>query len=306
MRIGLDNVDPYSITGPNTFGARLAKGFVRLEHEVAWLGIDASCEDCDVVLTFIQPTRRYPSGTKVVQRLDGIWFSPKDFEARNAAIKDLYLSCDRVVWQSHFDKGMTNRWWGERPGTVIHNGIATPSGSKLFPLAKKGKKFACVASWHRQKRLKENIDMFLHIAGNDPEAYLYVVGAPDCYINHPQVGFLGPRGSQDVAEVLYHSDWLIHLAWLDHCPNAVVEALAWGCGVIASNSGGTWELLDPEHDVIINETGRYDFELTEYDNPPPIDVTQVKALPSGVRPNFRAPDILDVARSYIRTFEEIV
>jgi glycosyltransferase involved in cell wall biosynthesis len=39
------------------------------------------------------------------------------------------------------------------------------------------------------------------------------------------------------------ADWMIHLAWADHCPNVVVEALSQGTPIICGEVGGTKEMI---------------------------------------------------------------
>ena len=46
------------------------------------------------------------------------------------------------------------------------------------------------------------------------------------------------------------ADAMIHLAWLDWCPNTVVEALSCGTPVLCSHNGGTKELVKNEGVVI--------------------------------------------------------
>jgi glycosyltransferase involved in cell wall biosynthesis len=71
---------------------------------------------------------------------------------------------------------------------------------------------------------------------------------------------------------------MIHLAWLDHCPNTVVEALSQGTPIICSEQGGTKELVK-EFGVILKESKSYNYELTNYDNPPPMNYANLKRLP---------------------------
>ena len=48
------------------------------------------------------------------------------------------------------------------------------------------------------------------------------------------------------------SKYFLHLAWLDHCPNVVVDAMACGCTVICSSAGGTKEIAG-DNAIIIEE-----------------------------------------------------
>ena len=73
------------------------------------------------------------------------------------------------------------------------------------------------------------------------------------------------------------SDAMIHLAWLDHCPNVVVEAVSQGCPVICTDSGGTKEIIG-EGGLVIPETRQYNYELTNYDDPYSLDLSLLKKV----------------------------
>ena len=68
------------------------------------------------------------------------------------------------------------------------------------------------------------------------------------------------------------ADAMIHMAWLDHCPNVVVEAISQDCPVICTDSGGTKELVG-SGGLVVPETTQYNFELTDYDDPYAIDLS---------------------------------
>ena len=68
---------------------------------------------------------------------------------------------------------------------------------------------------------------------------------------------------------------MVHLAWLDWCPNTVVEGLASGLPVLCSHNGGTKELvkgdgiiLELEEDYILGS------ELDLY-SPPQVDISSI-------------------------------
>ena len=68
------------------------------------------------------------------------------------------------------------------------------------------------------------------------------------------------------------SDFMIHLAWLDHCPNVVVEALMSSCPVICTNSGGTKELV--KNNGIILDDSIWDWEPHNLYDPPKLDMNK--------------------------------
>lgn len=308
MKVHLDNVNLGSNSGPNTFAQRLFKELVNRNVTVVDSGKDA-----DVSLVFIEPSGK-PLAKKVVQRLDGIWFKPNEFEAKNVQIKNLYQRADAVVWQSEFDFGMTTRWWGHpRHGQIIHNGISSErqnATSEALLHIRKCHQHVFVASsnWHPQKRLRSNIELFFHLRKTScPDSCLIVMGAnPDCWVPSPQVMYTGALSHQDCLAVFSVADWMFHLAWLDHCPNVVIEALSVGVPVVCSDSGGTKELVGG-HGLVLKERQEYGYELADYDTPPSIDVTQLETLPekSSLGPHIDI-NMSTVAQKYIELFRSIL
>lgn len=312
MKILLDNVDTSSSSGPNTFGKRLAKQFIRDGHELV--------NDCqqDASLVFIEQrgsiTRR-----PIVQRLDGIWFHPEQYHTHNIGIKHLYDRADKVIWQTEFDRAMITHHWGERDGLVIANGIdldAIPNidailaspGSPLFDAACKlndlrsrcDRLFVCASNWHGQKRLKKNIELFKRVCSNDDR--LIVLGKnPDHVIDDLQVMYLGSLTHELCLLIYTIADWMIHLAWLDHCPNVVVEALACGCPVICTDSGGTHEVVR-KNGIVLNEDRQYNYELTDYDEPYELDLGGF-VLPNRLTVDAAHLDIRNVAHAYVKAME---
>ena len=280
MKIHLDNVNLNSNSGPNSFAKRLSKGLIESGHEVELY--DGRSSDISVV--FIEPSGR-PLAKKVVQRLDGIWFSPEEFETKNSNIKNLYQNSDGVIWQSEFDKEMVTKWWGNHQnGVIIRNGIdLNPVKKFTIPALEQIRNqyemvFVCSANWHPQKRLLENINLYKHLRKFYKSAALIVMGSNPVQVADNHIFYTGPQPHEVCLEVFSCSNWMIHLAWLDHCPNTVVEALSQGTPVICSEQGGTKELVK-EFGVILKESKSYNYELTNYDNPPPMNYANLKRLP---------------------------
>ncbi len=276
MHIHFDNCNFSSRTGPNTFGARLATVLAERGHEIVGYN-----DHHDAVLVFIEPTRQWKRDVRVVQRLDGIWFKPEQFETHNRLIKWAYDNCDAVVWQSKFDQTMTYHHWGHREGKVIGNGIDADkvklSNARLRTIRRENEKvFVCSANWHRQKRLKENIEAYDILSKGVEKSCLIVMGSnPDYVIERSDIIYTGNIKHSLCLEIYAMSDAMIHLAWLDHCPNVVVEAISQKCPVICTDSGGTKEIVE-NSGLVIPEIQPYNFELTDYDDPYPIDLSMLE------------------------------
>lgn len=310
MNIHFDNVNLSSKTGPCTFAKRLAEQFFMLGHQVSLDSFNA-----DVSLVFIEPSGQ-KLANKIVQRLDGIWFKPNEFEVKNKQIKSLYKIADAVIWQSDFDKNMSTKWWGlPKTGNVINNGINTTPIEKvtipsLLDIRSNYEKiFVCSANWHPQKRLKDNLRLFDHIRKNQfSNSCMIVLGSnPDVVVSDPHVFYTGSQSHDTCLQVYSVADWMFHLAWADHCPNVVIEALSQGTPIICSSVGGTKEIVK-NYGIILNEK-EYNYELSDYDNPPEIDISIIGKLPSrhdlkfeGIKESI---DINNIAKKYLQVLESV-
>lgn len=309
MIIHFDNANFSSRSGPNTFAGRLAREFMARGHDVSEVGSHA-----DVSVVLIEPSGQSKGyGKKIVQRLDGIWFKPSEFHTKNRNIKALYDHADAVVWQSDFDRRMALKWFGApKHGQVIHNGIdlARVEQVTIPELARIRSSyetiFVCSSNWHPQKRLRDNLRLFDHLRkAQFPNSCLFVMGAnPDAMTTDPNVFYTGSQPPEVYLQVFAVANWMLHLAWADHCPNVVVESLCQGTPVACSSVGGTREIVGSFGHVIDDQP--YDFELADYDNPPAIDVSGVR-LPDKVSLGPHADiDIKNVAGRYLSLFEELL
>ena len=305
MKLHFSNVDFSSSSGPNTFAKRLADELTLRGYQI----VDKDAR-YDIFLCFIEPGSMPRKNAKIIHRLDGIWFKPDQFETHNKGIKWAYNNADHVIWQSQFDKEMTVKHWSKpKKGSVIHNGIKTHEfnilNQDIIKIKNKFDRiFTCSASWHRQKRLKENILLYKQIR-NDNDA-LFVLGKnPDYIVNESNVFYLGHLPHNICLQFYHISDWFIHLAWLDHCPNVVIEALSQNCPVICTESGGTKEVVG-SNGIVIPETTPYNFELADYDNPYHLSLPQFRSNDF----IFDKNDVLfnlgieKVANKYIEVFNE--
>jgi glycosyltransferase involved in cell wall biosynthesis len=314
MKAHFDNVNMRAGTGPNTFANRLAKKLFELGHEVVFEAQDAAAS-----LVFIEPSGA-PLARKIIQRLDGIWFKPEDFQTKNVPIRLLYNRADAVVFQSQFDFAFIEKWWGDpahklnRPHHIIGNGVdVRPVTELTIPKlaemrAAYDQIYVCSSNWHAQKRLEANVRLFNHLRTKHPNSCLIIMGNhPDYRATGPHVFYTGPVGPETYLQIYSAANWMLHLAWADHCPNVVVEALSQGTPVVCSEVGGTKELVGG-YGVVLKEQP-YNYELYDYDNPPPIDVEQVDDLPTRQQLNYagiaEAIDINTVAKQYVQLFEEV-
>jgi glycosyltransferase involved in cell wall biosynthesis len=295
LKILLDNVNVDSSSGPNSFGKKLMVAIGNLGHEI-------SCDvlDPDVQLSFISTSKKK---AKLALRLDGIYFNSKqDWRKLNEPIKSSFSVADIAIFQSNFNKSLTEKYFGEKQSVVIGNGTCLESIKKIRKLENNvldrfDEVWCCSSSWRPHKRLRDNIGYFLE---NAPERACMVVAGenPDFAITHPRILFAGQLPWEVCISLYKRAKYFVHLAFLDHCPNVVVDARAAGCNIIVSSSGGTKEIAGI--DATIVEDVEWDYKPLELYSPPALDYSRTykNIFDSNI-------DINHVASRYISTLEKL-
>jgi len=111
---------------------------------------------------------------------------------------------------------------------------------------------------------------------------------------------LGQKSHAECLSIYKAADYLIHLAYMDHCPNVVIEALACNLPVICADSGGTKEIVK-DSGIIIPENREYNFELFDFDEPWDIDLFNFKLKDISVDSSHL--HIEDVAQQYLEVMK---
>jgi len=301
MNVHFENVNLSSTSGPNHFAGKILKYLQNLDitfqHD----------RSPDARLCFIESHRGNFDEIPLVQRLDGIYFnSSQDYLLQNTNIQRTYNNANGVVFQSDFNRKLITRYFGEHKNyRIIHNGADVEYISQVEPiqgslLDKYETLWCCAASWRPHKRLNENVRYFLEHASE--KDCLIVAGqiTEDPIIND-RVYYVGNIGVRDLISIYKRSKYFLHLAWLDHCPNVVVDARAAGCTVVCTSAGGTKEIAGP--DSIVIEEEEWDFEPVELYKPP---VLNFENKISNVWNKLDDVGMHGVAKKYKKFLTEIV
>jgi glycosyltransferase involved in cell wall biosynthesis len=269
MNIHLENVNLQSTSGPNHFASKLVK------HMDASFDLN---KEPDARLCFIETHNTKIENIPLIQRLDGIYFNlEQPYRLQNANIEKTYKEADGVIFQSNFNKELTTKYFGEhKNGVVIHNGadvdyINSAPTIKNPVIEKYENVWCCASSWRPHKRLTENIRYFLeHSSEND---CLIIAGENGGNMpNIDRVYYVGKISVLQLIALYKRSKYFLHLAWLDHCPNVVVDARASGCQIVCSSAGGTKEIAGPNATII--EEDKWDFEPVKLYEPPIMDFSK--------------------------------
>ena len=116
MKVFTHNFNPNSNSGPNKFSRTLFNNLKPYNVEIVSNQKHADIEYC---LIFQETYNKKPT----ILRLDGIYFNTdQDYVQQNMPIRYAYVNANAVVFQSNFNKKLTEYWFGEHPNShVIHN-----------------------------------------------------------------------------------------------------------------------------------------------------------------------------------------
>jgi len=299
VNIFLENVNLNSNSGPNYFAQKLMK-YLSFRSVTFDPNIDG-----DLKLTFIESCNQRP-WLPMVQRLDGIYFNANfDCNRMNANIKRTYNNSKGVIFQTNFNKELIFNWFGPHDNyRIINNGSDLLYINEIEEdkkLASKIQSFdnvwSCAAHWHKFKRLNENIQYFLNFS--EKNDCLVVAGSGEVeQISHPRIFYVGNLNTNQLLSLFKISKYFIHLAYLDHCPNVVIDARACGCQIICSSSGGTKEIAGSE--AIILSESPWDYSFIEATSPPKIDFD--KRETTGIESEL---SMLKISKQYYNFFKEV-
>lgn len=317
MNIFTHNFNPRSNSGPNKFTRTLFSNLIN--NKKIWLTDQSSC-DIEFCVIQQQTTIEKP----MVLRLDGIYFnSEQDFNQQNKPIRFAYENSAAVIFQSSFNKKLTEHWFGEhKNGRVIHNAadneiINHPiviEGYKniKWPWEEEKEVWSCAASWRPHKRLLQNILYFLdHAPDNSVFAIAGNIGMDEAkqYLNmSDRIYILGELSYQNLLSLYHRSSTFVHLAYLDHCPNVVIDAQAAGCKIICSSTGGTHEVVD--NGVMILED-EWDLKPCALYKPPNMDFSKIKEISAhrdfkDSKTNKKVSRFVKCVNSYYDLFKEVI
>ena len=207
MRILIDNVNLTSSSGPNSFARKLANNLSK-DNEV-FIHAPENDKKIDIQLSFIQATKLL---APMVQRLDGIYFnSQQDWESQNEIIKKTFDIATGVIYQSRFNKDLTERYFGKKENScVIHNGTDISLIKKIpesdHPIFKEFESvWMCASSWRPHKRLSENIRYFLEVSGQK-DCLIVAGNGVGTRVDHPRIFYTGAIGWEQLISLYKKSD----------------------------------------------------------------------------------------------------
>jgi glycosyltransferase involved in cell wall biosynthesis len=298
-------------TGKDFFCARLANQLIQYNIKI----INDPQQKHDITLNMVELNKS--KGKLNIVRLDGVYFNTQgDYKTHNKIIANSLHKSDAVIYQSKFGLKLCNRYLGEfkGPKTIIHNGANPDYYKNIKPIQSDYEyKFITVSRWRPHKRLQDIIESYLladiknsclYIAGNIKNS-----GLPNKYPNN--IIFLGQLNQEELASYLITCKALIHLCWIDCCPNSVVEAITAKIPVITNNVGGTKELVAPSGGIVCDIDEPFDLEPCKLYNPPKINrIIIAEAIKRTIQEKIIIENkyitIDEISKQYLNFFESLL
>lgn len=140
---------------------------------------------------------------------------------------------------------------------VIYNGVDHEKFSQDTPRPFASDYLFFIGNLKRDKGVIELLEGFAQIADNNPELHLVYAGngsmmsflkehAKKLNISH-KIKFLGNINHDDVPQWLGHAKALVLPSYHEGVPNVLLEAMACGKPIIATNVGGIPEIIDEKY-----------------------------------------------------------
>jgi len=242
---------------------------IRLAHAFRKYGVQITNKS-KINLVFVSGVKR---GCKNILRLDNAWINSQiNSKAKNKKITQTMRKCDGVIYQSQYSKKICQKFIGKhKKSTIIFNGCSPTVFKKKYTHSKPY--ILSFSRWRPHKRLKQTIEGFLN-SGLQERYDLIICGNADYRVDHKAVIYKGRQSTFKMQQIVSGSKFIVHLAFMDCCPNSVVESLVAGKNILYANSGGMKELVG-KSGVCIPD--RSYFKMIELYKPPHLNMEELVA-----------------------------
>ena len=271
------------------------------------LGLKSNKNDPDVLLHIGRNYNSYKNKSKLICRLDGLNINTDyDYKKSNAKIFKGIKSSDAIIYQNEFCGKAYELYF---PQLKKYKNIHILNGNYIREDKNKDGNFIANVKWRPHKRAKETALAFVDACKKGLDKKLFITGLVEKYdiVKHPNVIYTGWIQDFELKGMLYRCSHGLHFAWLDWCPNSVVEYICNGMSVVCSSSGGT-HFIVKENGISINDE-LWDFKPHKLYDPPKLNIDLASSAILKVQnikmTNNDHVNIYNIAKQYIAFFEEV-
>jgi len=238
--------------GPAIFRDRLISALNKIDDIKVITDVK---EKFDIGLEFIRKIHKYKQ--PYILRVSSCYYFNKYKPWNNKPIAKAIKNSNYSIFQSNFAYKLCNRVLRlesrnliKNGYDIIYNGVDLEYINNIGPDKdiEPGSFVAC-ARWDPNKRPLSMIKGFLEA---DTKRHLYIIGGIGIEGRGKNLGekykskyihFLGEKSNKETISIMKACSYQIHLAFIDICPNIVLEGLVCGLNVLCTNLGGTPELV---------------------------------------------------------------
>ena len=234
-----------------------------------------------LIVNFISKYVKLPLlWTKIKNKYGNIQFPSLSllfFQYRNKHIRESIYQSNYLVFQSKFCRDLYFshkdffglKRFNNKKYAIINNGI------DLRHFSPEKLSSSCISiivsgRYRPVKRWKSALEIFKTIKSSHSNSRIFFLGEIDLISlnkmkiyakdnNLTNIYFSGKLDPSDLPKYLSKGNIFLHPAFVDFCPNSVVEALAIGLPVVYSSNGGTSELVN-NAGISIREDFNFDFK----------------------------------------------
>lgn len=172
---------------------------------------------------------------------------------------DLFCSPSQFLIDKHIEAGLLSKATAvARNGIVLpeniekRNNLGSDNIRKFIFAARLTTEKGCEVLYEALKLLPEDLKFEFSIAGKG----IYAEKFQELAASDSRVKYLGYISGEEKDRIFRNSDWLlIPSLWYENAPVVIVEAAAYGLGVIGSNIGAIPEFVRHEKTGLLFETG---------------------------------------------------
>jgi len=148
----------------------------------------------------------------------------------------LFLDIE-TIFQSEFQKDFFKKWgYRGKKNTVIHNGAPKIFKNMDFSIGKIHNPIRLVSNSNFKPFKRHDIIAKMSLLN---ELKIVHVGKWSDKIKNHKVDVRGTLRHEEIVKIYKESDYLLHTAVADPCPNSIIEALNFGLPVIYNDSKGS-------------------------------------------------------------------